>query len=115
VISFALVEIHHQLVEVLRPHVMSKKEVWIWCSAFIMPGQKLITSSNPDTPCTLTVVDLYAMQMHLPEKTRHTTLTDISQELEISLDHAHSIIMTKCIMDSLSCILHVTVIKESSF
>jgi hypothetical protein len=32
------------------------------------------------------------MQMHLSEKTRHTKLTDISQELVISLGHARSII-----------------------
>jgi len=38
----------------------------------------LITSSDPDTTSTWTVVDLYAMQMHLSEKTRHTKLTDIS-------------------------------------
>jgi hypothetical protein len=62
VLSVALVEIPHQLVEVYRPHVMSKKELWIWCSAFIIPGQMLITSGNPDTPSILTMVDLYAMQ-----------------------------------------------------
>jgi hypothetical protein len=40
-------EIHRQLVEVYGANVMSRKQVWVWCTALITAGQTFKMSSDP--------------------------------------------------------------------
>jgi hypothetical protein len=84
-------EIHRQLVEVYGANVMSRKQVWVWCTAFdngrtdVQDEQRsgrLSTSITDDNLCRIE---------GLVQEDRPIRVSDIVDELNISVGTVHNI------------------------
>jgi len=120
---FCTVRIHSQLVKVYGTHVRSQKQVWMWCRAF-SHGRTHGQHVTIRTPKQMT---MSVMQMPVIRKDRCIKLTNVAQDLDISLCSVQCCpppaellksVCTLCAQEShgwyKSCTLTGMLIKENS-
>jgi hypothetical protein len=85
-------EIRRQLVEVYGANVMSRKHVWVWCTAFDNGRTDVQDEQRSGRPSTSTSDDNVCRIEGLIQENRRIRLRDIADELNISVGTVHSIV-----------------------
>lgn len=85
-------EIHRQLVEVYGTSVMSRKQVWFWCTEFDKGRTDLRDEERSGRPSTSTSDDNVCRAEALIQGDRCINLREIAQELNISFGSAQNIV-----------------------
>jgi hypothetical protein len=78
-------EIHRQFVEVYGANVMSRKKVWVWCTAFDNGRTDIQDEQRSGRPSTSTTDDNFCRIEGLIQEDRRIRVSDISDELNISV------------------------------
>jgi histone-lysine N-methyltransferase SETMAR len=76
--------LHRQLVEVYGANVMSRKQVWFWCTAFDNGRTDVQDEQRPGRPSTSTTDDNLCRIEGLIQDSR-IRVSDIADELNISV------------------------------
>jgi hypothetical protein len=85
-------EIHRQLVEVYGANVISRKHVWVWCTAFDNGRTDVQDEERSGRPSTSTTDDNACCIEGLIQENRRIRLRDIADEHNISIGTVHSIV-----------------------
>jgi transposase len=85
-------EIHRQLVEVYGANVMSRKHVWVWCTAFDNGRRDVQDVQRSGRPSTSTTDDNVCRIEGLIQEIRSIRLRDIADELNVSIGTVHNIV-----------------------
>jgi DNA-binding Lrp family transcriptional regulator len=85
-------EIHRQLVEVHGANVMSRKQVWVWCTAFDNGRTDVQDEQQSGRPSTSTTDDNLCHIEGLIQEDRRIRVSDIADELNISVGTVHNIV-----------------------
>ena len=85
-------EIHWQLVEVYGKLVMSRKQVWFWCTEFDNGRTDLRDEERAGRPNTSTGDENACPTEAFIQNDRRITMSLIAEELNISLGSTHNIV-----------------------
>ena len=88
-------EIHRELVAVYGEHVLSRKQVSIWCSAFSEGRTNLQDEPREGRPRSSTTDDSIARIEALIQTDRRRKLRDMAEELDIPKSVVHEIVHEK--------------------
>jgi hypothetical protein len=83
-------EIHRQLVEVYGANAMSRKQVWVWCTAFDNGRTDVQDEQRSGRPSTSTTDDNFCRIEGLIQEDRCFRVSDIADELNISVGTVHN-------------------------
>jgi hypothetical protein len=86
-------EIHRQHVEVYGANVMSRKHVWVWCTAFNNGRADVQVEQRSGRPSTSTTDDNVRRTDGLIQENGRIRLHDIAEELNISIGTVHNIVL----------------------
>jgi hypothetical protein len=84
-------KIHRQL-EVYGANVMSRKHIWVWCTAFDNCRTDVQDEQRSGRPGTSTTDDNVCRIEGLTQENRRIRLRDIADELNISIGTMHNIV-----------------------